>query len=229
MSEKLQAFLKEQNTKKSRGSLLGSSGTNSGNSSAAEGDSDTSKLLSWVPSVSISMPKVFSGAEKQESSNSNWFSEASSDPICPALSRKQRLIGFAVCVFTGIMCFSLAAMYAPLLVLKARKFSLLYSLGSLFMINSFSFLWGPWIHMKHLFTKDRLPFTIAYFGSLFATLYFAMWLRSTVLTVVAAVVQIIALTWYIVSYIPGGQAGLRFISSLFTSLVSRTCRKTISV
>lgn len=86
MSEKLQAFLTEQNNKKSRGSLLGS-GSNGGTSSAGEGDSDSSRLLSWVPSVSIPMPNVFSGGEKTDTSSSSpaWFAEAKSDPLCPAL------------------------------------------------------------------------------------------------------------------------------------------------
>ena len=85
MAEKLQAFLKEHDRKKQgKVGILGSA-TNSGNSSAGEGDTDSSKLLSWVPSVSIPMPKSFSGVEKTEPSSSKWFSEASSDPICPAL------------------------------------------------------------------------------------------------------------------------------------------------
>jgi len=49
--------------------------------------------------------------------------------------------------------------------------------------------------VKHLATAERLPFTIAYFGSLFATLFFALSLRSTLLTTIAAITQIIALVW----------------------------------
>lgn len=40
--------------------------------------------------------------------------------------------------------------------------------------SSFSFLWGPVNHAKHLCSFGRLPFTAAYFGSMFATLYMAM-------------------------------------------------------
>ena len=39
---------------------------------------------------------------------------------------------------------------------------------------SFSLLWGPVNHLKHLFSLGRLPFTAAYFGSMFATLYMAL-------------------------------------------------------
>jgi len=39
---------------------------------------------------------------------------------------------------------------------------------------SFSLLWGPVNHLKHLFSAARLPFTVAYFGTMGATLYFAL-------------------------------------------------------
>ena len=38
-------------------------------------------------------------------------------------------------------------------------------------------------------------------------LYFAMGLQSALLTTVAAALQVIALVWFTVSYIPGGQTG----------------------
>ena len=33
-------------------------------------------------------------------------------------------------------------------------------------IFSFSFLYGPWNHVKHLFSKERVPFTVVYLLSL---------------------------------------------------------------
>ena len=42
------------------------------------------------------------------------------------------------------------------------------------IIFSFSFLWGPTNHLKHLCSLGRLPFTAAYFGSMLATIYVAM-------------------------------------------------------
>lgn len=43
----------------------------------------------------------------------------------------------------------------------------------LFMVG-FAVLQGPVAHLKHIFTPDRLPFTLAYFGSLILTLFFAL-------------------------------------------------------
>ena len=39
---------------------------------------------------------------------------------------------------------------------------------------SFSFLWGPWNHIVHLVSPERLPFTVAYVVSLAATLWAAL-------------------------------------------------------
>ncbi|GFS20203.1 vesicle transport protein [Elysia marginata] len=156
--------------------------------------------------------KWFSSAEDiedkpQTEAADGWFSKAQSDPLLP----------------------SLAGLYIPLLALKARKFALLYSLGSLFVISSFALLWGPMNHLKHLFSVSRLPFTTGYFGTMFATLYFAMWVKSTIFTVFFAILQIVALVWYITSYIPGGQTGLKFFTSIFYGAASKTVGKALPI
>lgn len=45
--------------------------------------------------------------------------------------------------------------------------------------GSFSFLWGPWEHMRHLFSRDRLPFTAVYVGTIIATLYCSLGVSDT--------------------------------------------------
>jgi len=101
--------------------------------------------------------------------------------------------------------------------------------SSKYFVCSFSFLWGPVNHLRHLFSRDRLPFTAAYFGTLFATLYFALHVQSTPLTVLCAVGQVVALLWFLISYIPGGHTGMQFFTRLFSSAVSSTVSKTLPV
>ena len=162
-------------------------------------------------------------------SNSNsWYTQAQND-CCPSLSKKQRIIGFMICLCMGLLCFALASMYFPVLIMFARKFALLFSLGSVFTLGSFSFLWGPMNHMKHLFSKERVPFTSVYLATLFGTLYFALSLQSTVLTVIAAVGQFLALAWFTISYIPGGQTGLKFFSRLCSTFCKSTVGRSLPV
>jgi len=153
-----------------------------------------------------------------------WFAPRGEKDWLPSLSKKQRILGFITSLLLGTICFGLAVSFLPMLMLNPRKFSLLFSLGSVFSLSSFSFLWGPYNHLVHLLTKERLPFTIVYTSTLALTLYFAMGLQSAILTPIAACAQVIALVWFVVSYIPGGQAGLRFMTKLCTG----TCRSSVN-
>lgn len=93
---------------------------------------------------------------------------------------------------------------------------------SLLFDYSFSFLYGPWAHMKSLFSKERALTTSLYFITMIATLYCALHLRSTPLTVICAVAQVISLFWMMTASIPGGSSGARFFGNMFKSSVSNT-------
>ncbi|CBX92302.1 hypothetical protein LEMA_P050080.1 [Plenodomus lingam JN3] len=92
---------------------------------------------------------------------------------------------------------------------KARR-AAGWSMGSLLFLGAWGVLMGPMQYLQHLISGPRLPFTAAYFGSIAMTLYFSLGLHSTILTFLAAVVQLVCLLWYVVSYFPMGSTGLRF-------------------
>ncbi|KAJ4511319.1 protein transport protein sft2 [Exophiala dermatitidis] len=96
------------------------------------------------------------------------------------------------------------------LSLKPRKFAILWSVGSMLFLASWAFMMGPYQYAQHLISGPRLPFTAAYFGSIVMTIYFAVGLHSTILTLLSSIVQLVALAWYLVSYFPMGSTGLRF-------------------
>jgi hypothetical protein len=123
---------------------------------------DKSQLKITMPAL-LSKPDVgkwFTKSASNDDTSTGWVSEAQKD-CCPSLvtgpqiaclgtvcsaviklqvyylsfqSRIQRIIGFCVCIVLGLLSFVLAAMYTPVLLLKARKFALLYTMGSLFTI-----------------------------------------------------------------------------------------------
>jgi len=151
------------------------------------------------------------------------------ESLCPSLSYKQRLFGFMTCLVLGMFCFAWSTVYIPMIAFKARKFALLFSLGSAFVMGAFMMWWGPWDYFLHLFSRERLVFTTTYLGSLTATLYFAMGLQSTPLTTVAAGLQIMALVWFVVSYLPGGQTGLMYMSKLCGAACRKTARSSLPI
>ncbi|XP_018897211.2 uncharacterized protein [Bemisia tabaci] len=181
--------------------------------------------------TSFSMPQIGPWFKKSEviEDSEGWFATYRRNDCCPTLSRLQRLIGFFVCLCIGGICFFVALMLIPVLLLKARKFALLFSLGSLFFLFSFSFLWGPLAHLQGLCARDRLPFSAAYVSTLLATLYGALWLQSAAFTVLMAVLQLIALVWFLFTAIPGGQSGLSFMTRFFSSAVTRSVSRTLPV
>jgi len=131
-----------------------------------------------------------------------------------ALSRWDRLLGFAICNAGAAACFVICFFLFPLLATRPTKFAALWSVGSLLFLSSWAVLNGPVNYAKHLMSRERLPFTGVYLGSIVLTLYFSVGRQSFVLTMLSVIVQLVALVWYLVSYFPMGSTGLRFASQI---------------
>jgi len=126
-----------------------------------------------------------------------------------ALSRWERLLGFGGCLLGAAVCFFVAFLTLPLLAIRPAKFALAFSLGSLLVMFGFSVLIGPINHIKHLVSKERLPFSLVYFASLGLTLYFSLGRKSYIGSLIFAIIQVIALVSYVLAYFPGGTTTLR--------------------
>ncbi|KAL8959366.1 MAG: hypothetical protein Q9193_003759 [Seirophora villosa] len=137
-----------------------------------------------------------------------------------ALSRWDRLLVFGACNAAAVVCFVICFALFPVLSLRPRKFAILWSLGSMLFLASWAVLMGPLQYAQHLISGPRLPFTAAYFGSITLTLVFAIKLQNTILTLLSAIVQLVALVWYLVSYFPMGGTGLRFAARFGTNRLS---------
>ncbi|KAH9948498.1 ER-to-golgi vesicle protein transport Sft2 [Amylocystis lapponica] len=131
-----------------------------------------------------------------------------------ALSRWERLLGFGGCLLGAAVCFFVAFFTLPLLAIRPAKFALAFSLGSLLVMFGFSVLIGPINHLKHLVSKERLPFSVAYIASLALTLYFALGAHSYLGCLIGAIIQVVALVSYVLAYFPGGITTLRFGSQM---------------
>ncbi|CAO3681637.1 unnamed protein product [Rhizopus stolonifer] len=126
------------------------------------------------------------------------------------LSQLERVMAFALCLALGIGCFCLSFFFLPLFL---GKFAATFTLGSVLILLSVALLRGPWSHIQHMISMERLPFTLSYVGSMVLTLYAALGARNLILIIIFSALQIIALIWYVGSYIPGGVATLRYGTS----------------
>ncbi|XP_062966176.1 vesicle transport protein SFT2C [Cynocephalus volans] len=129
----------------------------------------------------------------------------------PSVTRGQRLALGGSCLGLAALCFGLAALYVPVLLLRARKFALLWSLGSALALTGGALLRGG-ASCGRLLRGEEVPSrpALVYGAALGATLYAALGLRSTLLTVLGACAQVGALLAALLGLLPwGGATALR--------------------
>ncbi|GMN59164.1 hypothetical protein TIFTF001_028248 [Ficus carica] len=132
------------------------------------------------------------------------------------------LMYFGLLLASGVFFVFLAfTMFLPVMVIMPQKFAICFTLGCAFIIGSFFALKGPKNQFVHMSSKERLPFTLGFLGSMVGTIYVSMVLHSYIFSVFFSVIQVLALAYYAFSYFPGGSAGLKFLSSTLTSTVMR--------
>lgn len=125
--------------------------------------------------------------------------------VLPTVTRAQRLVAAGACLLLAALCFGLAALYAPALLLRARKFALLWSLGSALALAGGAILRGG-AACGRLLRGEEVPSrpALLYAAALGVTLYAALGLRSTWLTVLGACAQVAALLAALLALLPRG-------------------------
>ena len=74
--------------------------------------------------------------------------------------------------------------------------------------------------LAHMLSKERIPFSAAYVGSIVATLWAALIMKSYLLSLLCSGLQMVALLYYILSYFPGGAQGVKFMLTMFANAVA---------
>jgi len=122
------------------------------------------------------------------------------------LSRFQRYVTFLIFCGAGALCFILSVF--SLSMLNPKKFAALFTFGSVLVMLSFGILNGPKTQLKSLLAKERLPYTVIYVISMLLSLYAAIIKGSFLWTILASIVQLIALLWFVFTYLPNGTSNL---------------------
>lgn len=173
----------------------------------------TSSISSTYNDLYSRLPLHQNDLEQTKFEEPSWFK----------LSTFERLLLFLLFIAGSLLCFTLCVFLFPVLLLKPKKFVLLWTLGSTLFILSFGCLQGPYNYFKHLISKERLPFTVVFFSSNLLTFYSALFLKSTILTLISGVLGILAILYYTLSYFPFGAQGFQMLTSVglrqFSSLV----------
>lgn len=150
--------------------------------------------------------------------------KSASQTISENAISKERWMTFFGGAAIGCLMMSLAFCFLPMIVFAPQKFALLFTLGSLCFLGSFSALRGHSAFLRHLLTRERLPFTSTYVLSMTGTLWASLIYRSYLLAIAFSAIQVSALSWFLLSYIPGGKRALGFVSGMAMRLCRGCCR-----
>lgn len=84
-------------------------------------------------------------------------------------------------------------------------------------MGSFGILKGPMEHLQGMCEPDRRVFTAIYLGSMIMTLYFTFQfggISGYALVLTSSGLQLVALVWYLISFLPGGTVGLQYLAAM---------------
>lgn len=94
------------------------------------------------------------------------------------------LCGSAVFFFLAFFLF------LPMIIIAPGKFALSFTCGSICTMSAMLMLSGWKAGLAHMVSRERLPFTGIYLGSMAATLYAAVSMHSYILSIGFSVVQV---------------------------------------
>ncbi len=135
---------------------------------------------------------------------------------------KQNYTLFFVMIAIGGFFIFLSLLFLPIVLLNPQKFVSLFSLGTLMIILSFNFIYGTKEYFNLLFANRRVLFTLLYFCSIVFGIYFTFVDSWFIISHICTAFQFITLIVFVLSFVPGGDIGIKFIWSSLKSLVVKT-------
>lgn len=125
----------------------------------------------------------------------------------------RRLKFFFLFLAIAIVCLVSAFMFLPVVLLFPQKFGLMFSLGSICVHVSLSYLRsGPLEYLWGLISsKDTFLLSFIYFGSLYGTVWAAVVWGSYLWVLGFTSLQAGSIVWFFFSLFPGGTEGLKTV------------------
>ncbi|XP_029004791.1 SFT2 domain containing 2a [Betta splendens] len=144
------------------------------------------------------LKSVLSGEESRRDDRTvlQTVNEASS------LSWATRVKGFVGCFVVGGVCTILGICMLFLPKIGLTLFIVFYTFGNICTLGSTMFLMGPMKQLKRMCDKTRALATTIMITCLVLTLCAAFWWKNFGLALLFCILQILAFTWYSLSYIP---------------------------
>ena len=134
----------------------------------------------------------------------------------------ERSIGiFSVLICIGIGLIILSFFLLPIVLVSPKKFSFCFAVGSIFVLISFLFLVGTKNYVNEIMDNKRIFISVSFILSIFIGIGFSLG-NHYFISLICSGVQLISMVMFVLTFIPGGRAGIdcikKTLSSPFTKL-----------
>ena len=134
----------------------------------------------------------------------------------------ERSIGiFSVLICIGIGLIILSFFLLPIVLVSPKKFSFCFAVGSIFVLISFLFLVGTKNYVNKIMDNKRIFISVSFILSIFIGIGFSLG-NHYFISLICSGVQLISMVMFVLTFIPGGRAGIdcikKTLSSPFTKL-----------
>ena len=134
----------------------------------------------------------------------------------------ERSIGiFSVLICIGIGLIILSFFLLPIVLVSPKKFSFCFAVGSIFVLISFLFLVGSKNYVNKIMDNKRIFISVSFILSIFIGIGFSLG-NHYFISLICSGVQLISMVMFVLTFIPGGRAGIdcikKALSSPFTKL-----------
>ena len=178
-----------------------------------------------ITSTDIEKDNIESNTENNSDQMTNAsFSEKKEESCKDKLANKiiesvevERNVGvFMALISIGslILCFSFFLL--PFVLTSPKKFSFCFAVGSILVLISFLFLVGTKRFVTKVFENKRLVISLMFILSIFVGIGFSLG-NHYFISLLCSCVQFITLIMFILTFIPGGRAGIDCIKRTLTS------------
>ena len=166
--------------------------------------------------------KNYNKLGKSDSNNNNISNENDNNSTClkkcsTYIEVEKSYKIFFLFFIIGIGITMLSFLFLPMILIAPKKFVSLFSMGSLITIFSFIFYYGTYDFLLMLFNKERRLFTIGFLLSVAIGVYFSFFPTYMIISIICSGFQMIVMFMFILSFIPGGQAGINFMIEIIVS------------
>mmetsp|Transcript_14901 Transcript_14901/g.21999 ORF Transcript_14901/g.21999 Transcript_14901/m.21999 type:complete len:170 (-) Transcript_14901:326-835(-) len=129
------------------------------------------------------------------------------DDLCPALTFPERVVGCLGCMLIGyVLSFGAFFRFTKLLEGDVAPFIVIWTLGNVVSLCGSCFLFGPKSQCDQMFHATRRIAAFVYLASMLTTIILAALFHDshvgTFLLLVMMIVQLVAVAWYNLSYVP---------------------------